>query len=156
MNSDFEAIVRENSGRILRIAKRYSGPGETEDLIQEILIELWKSKDSFRGESRIETWIYRIALNTAMGSVRKKTAARKHIENYAGLYREESVQVEKSEADILNEFMDALNEVDASVLMMTLDGLSAKEIKDVIGTSEPAIAMRISRIKQKYVEMFME
>ncbi|MDX1373716.1 MAG: sigma-70 family RNA polymerase sigma factor, partial [Nitrososphaeraceae archaeon] len=71
MTADFEELVRQNIGRIRRIAMRYADHGETEDLIQEILLALWRSYSSFQGDSRIETWIYRVALNTALSGLRK-------------------------------------------------------------------------------------
>lgn len=70
MATEFEHLVLRNAGRIRRIAARYAPTGEAEDLFQEITMALWRGYDNFRGESKIETWLYRVAFNTAMTSVR--------------------------------------------------------------------------------------
>lgn len=156
MTADFEHLVRSNSGRIRRIAMRYSDPGEAEDMVQEILLALWRSFADFRGDSRVETWVYKVALNTALSGVRRKVSSRKRDQRYRGLYLEQSGQTSFPESDILTEFLNSLNEIDASVMMMTLDGMTPQEIKDVIGVSINATTVRINRIKQKYIERFVD
>jgi RNA polymerase sigma-70 factor (ECF subfamily) len=61
-----------------------------------------------------------------------------------------------AERDILSDFLGSLNEVDASIMMMTLDGMTPAEIEEVIGTSANAITIRINRIKQKYIDVYIE
>jgi len=63
---EFEQLVREHNGRIRRIARRFAANGAVDDLVQDILTRLWRSHSSFRGDSKIESWIYRVALNAAM------------------------------------------------------------------------------------------
>lgn len=156
MSSDFEQLLQANSGRIRRIAMRYADAGETDDLIQDILLALWLSYESFRGDSKVETWVYRVALNTAMSGVRKSISRRKTRQTFSSFFNEEAVPVGMAEKDILSEFLDSLNEVDASVMMMTLDGMTPKDIEEVLGTSANAISVRINRIKQKYIDTFVE
>lgn len=156
MTVEFEDLVKQNSGRLQRIALRYANPGETEDLIQEILLAMWRSFPNFRGESRMETWVYRVALNTAFTGVRKSISVRNRDETYQGLYREASAPSSIAEKDILTEFLKSLNDMDASVMMMALDGMTPKDIEEVTGTSANAITVRINRIKQKYIDTFVE
>jgi RNA polymerase sigma-70 factor, ECF subfamily len=155
MSQSFEQLINQNMGRIRRIAQRYA-PGESEDLSQEILVALWRGYKKFRGDSKIETWVYRIAFNTAM------TRVRKSIRTKAGdavveslLSREQAAPTSLSESDILTDFLDSLNEIDASVLMMYLDGMTAEEMEEVLGVKVNAINVRISRIKQKYIEAYV-
>lgn len=156
MTADFEALVRQNSGRLRRIALRYADGGDHEDLLQDILLALWRSYPSFRGDARTETWVYRVALNTALSDVRRKISRRGVAQTFRGMFREASAPAGRAEKDILSEFLDSLNEVDASVMMMTLDGMTPKEIEEVIGTSANAISVRINRIKQKYMDTYVE
>lgn len=156
MSSSFEQVIHDNSGRIRRIAKRYAPVGESEDLCQEIMTDLWRGFDSFRGESKVETWVYRIAFNTAMTKVRKTIRKREGDERVqAILSREEVEHTSVSEADLLSDFLNSLNEIDASVLMMYLDGMSTDEMVEVLGAKTNAINVRISRIKQKYIEAYV-
>lgn len=74
--SEFEQLLSSNSGRIRAIAARYGANCEADDLYQEILEQLWRSFKSFRGDSKPETWIYRIGINTAMTRLRKSVKQR--------------------------------------------------------------------------------
>jgi len=68
---EFEELIEEHSGRIRAIAKRYADDGNVDDLYQEILEQLWRSFGSFQGNSKPETWIYRVGFNTSMTRLRK-------------------------------------------------------------------------------------
>src|SRR5690242_8914211 len=76
MPPDFEQLVREHGSRIRRIARRYAGGAAVDDLVQDILVRLWRSYPSFRGDSRVETWIYRVALNASMTHVKESMRER--------------------------------------------------------------------------------
>jgi RNA polymerase sigma-70 factor (ECF subfamily) len=157
MLQDFEELAREHGARIRRIARRYAAPGQVDDLVQEILVQLWRSYPSFRSEAKIETWIYRVALNTAMTHVKRSIRDR---EIQAAIdARSESVpatQETTSMGDILASFLAVLGDIDASILMMYLDGLSAEEMSGVLGISANAIGVRINRLKQKFSDTYVE
>src|SRR3954470_14088572 len=70
MPPDFEQLIRHHGARIRRIARRYATADVVEDLVQDILVRLWRSYPRFRGESKAETWIYRVALNASMTHVK--------------------------------------------------------------------------------------
>jgi RNA polymerase sigma-70 factor (ECF subfamily) len=70
MPSAFDELIRQHGSRIRRIALRYASSEAVDDLVQDILVRLWRSYPSFRSEARIETWIYRVALNAAMTYVK--------------------------------------------------------------------------------------
>lgn len=157
MLQDFEALARQHGARIRRIARRYAAPGQVDDLVQEILVRLWRSYPSFRSEAKIETWIYRVALNTAMTHVKRSIRDR---EIQAAIdARSESVpttEATTSMGDILASFLAALGDIDASILMMYLDGLTAEEMSGVLGISANAIGVRINRLKQKFSDTYVE
>ena len=157
MHNQFEQLVREHYGRIRQIARRYAPAGAVDDLVQDILVRLWRSLPSFRGEARVETWIYRVALNAAMTSVKASIRERDLRASLSEKVATERIAVpDSSEADVLNGFMAGLGEVDASILMMYLDGLSPAEIGSVLGISSNATSVRINRLKQKFSDTYVE
>jgi RNA polymerase sigma-70 factor, ECF subfamily len=157
MTVEFDQLIQQNIGRIRRIAQRYAAVGEVEDLCQEICMALWRSFATFRGESSIDTWLYRIALNTAMTSVRRLVRNREKHETLQRANSGEGAAPEgMSQVDILNEFIASLNEVDASVLLMYLDGLTGEQIGQVLGIKANAIGVRVNRIKEKFSATYVD
>jgi RNA polymerase sigma-70 factor (ECF subfamily) len=157
MHIEFEQLVREHGPRIRQIARRYATAGAVDDLVQEILLRLWRSLPSFRGEARVETWIYRVALNAAMTGVKEAIKGR---ELRAALITNSKIAptaaMGASPADVLSDFMGGLGDIDASVLMMYLDGLTADEMSIVLGISANAINVRVNRLKQKFSETYID
>ena len=154
---DFEHLVREHSGRIRQIARRFAANGSVDDLVQDILTRLWRSYASFRGDSKVESWIYRIALNAAMAHLSEAAKARTL---QAAMSAQPAATVETaggaSPADLLSDFLSRLGDVDASILMMYMDGLTADEIGGVLGITGNAINVRINRMKQKFNDTYVE
>jgi RNA polymerase sigma-70 factor, ECF subfamily len=154
---DFEDLVREHSGRIRQIARRFAAKGAVDDLVQDILTRLWRSYSGFRGDSKVETWIYRIALNAAMSHLSEAARARTL---HAAVSAQPVATVETpgsaSPAHILSDFLSRLGDVDASILMMYMDGLTADEISAVLGITGNAINVRINRMKQKFNDAYVE
>jgi RNA polymerase sigma-70 factor (ECF subfamily) len=154
---DFEELVRKHSGRIRRIARRFAANGAVDDLVQDILTRLWRSYAGFRGDSKVESWIYRVALNAAMTHVSEAAKARtlqaaisSQVADPGGMPGGASL------ADILSDFLGRLGDVDASILMMYMDGITPDEMSAVLGISGNAINVRINRIKQKFNDIYLE
>lgn len=156
MHSKFETLIAENRGRILAIARRYADEEHVDDLYQEILEQLWRSFKSFRQESKPETWVYRIGFNTAMTRLRKVVKHRKGQETLAAQPLAESTSADHCEAELLKDFLDSLGDVDASILMMYLDGLTGQEMADVLGMGLSAIQVRINRLKTAFTDQYVE
>ena len=149
----FLDILEKNIGIILKIARAYSKTfQDKEDLINDITIELWKSFRRFKGDSKISTWIYRVALNTSMNSRRKR-------EKNKLLFLEDLKQVESlswiiepqdsSHTEILYQCIDELNQLNKAIILLYLDGNSHDEISDITGISKTNVGTRISRIKEE-------
>jgi RNA polymerase sigma-70 factor (ECF subfamily) len=136
--------------RVIRIYARDSE--DRRDLFQEIVYQLWRSYRSFRGESNVSTWLYRVALNTAITALRKSTRKPeqeelKH-EVIASLQSHESP--DKSEqTQLLYLAIKSLGEVDRALVMLYLEDLSYKEIADVLGLTEDNVGVKLNRIKSK-------
>jgi RNA polymerase sigma-70 factor (ECF subfamily) len=149
----FLDILEKNIGIIIKIARAYSQTlSDKEDLINDITLELWKSFGRFRGDSKISTWIYRIALNTSMNYKRKREKDRllflddlKQIENLSWLIE----QPDSSHSEILYQCIDELNQLNKAIILLYLDGNSHDEISDITGISRTNVGTRISRIKEQ-------
>jgi RNA polymerase sigma-70 factor, ECF subfamily len=154
---DFEQLVHEHGSRIRRIARRFAADGAVDDLVQDILTRLWRSYADFRGDARVETWIYRVALNAAMTHQREvvKTRMLKTAIS-ARSAMTEGAPGGSSAASILADFLGRLGDVDASILMMYMDGLTADEMSGVLGINPNAINVRINRMKQKFNDVYVE
>jgi RNA polymerase sigma-70 factor (ECF subfamily) len=156
MPPDFEELIRRHGARIRRIALRYAASSAVDDLVQDILVRLWRSYPSFKAEAKVETWIYRVALNAAMTYIKSSINERR---GHAALVAQSpsltSVQAGSSMADVLESFLGMLGDIDAAILMMYLDGLTAEEMSAVLGISSNAINVRINRLKQKFTEAYL-
>ena len=145
----FKTIVDESRQRLGRIARYYAGD-EAEDLLQEILLQVWRSLPSFAAKSKSSTWCYRIALNTAVAWQRRKLREKRRPPPVAS-----DPNVLKSpndfanETQLLNRFLDSLSEIDRAVLLMYLEDLPNEEIAEAIGVSHGAIRTRLSRIRER-------
>jgi RNA polymerase sigma-70 factor (ECF subfamily) len=149
----FLDILEKNIGIIIKIARAYSKTShDKEDLINDITLELWKSFGRFKGDSKISTWIYRIALNTSMNYKRKKEKDRlfflddlKQIENLSWLIEQD----DSSQSEILYQCIDELNQLNKAIILLYLDGNSHDEISDITGISKTNVGTRIGRIKEQ-------
>jgi len=153
----FKQIVEENGNRISRICSYYSKNTEDrKDMYQEILVNIWKSLDKFRGESAISTWIYRIAVNTSLTfagkSYRNLNLNIEQLPQGVGILcnDDELEQKQKSELRLeeLETQLNLLSIIDKALITMVLEGLSMREIAEVIGLTEPNVKVKIHRIKE--------
>lgn len=153
----FEEILARHGPALWRIARSYAAhSGEAEDLHQEILLQLWRSLDSYRGESALGTWVYRVGLNTALTS--RRQSRRREAMEVANEAVEEVAQATAAgnPARILEEFLLSLEPIDRSVMLLYAEGLSHEEIGQVTGLSRGAAAVRLHRLKQRFVERYVE
>jgi RNA polymerase sigma-70 factor (ECF subfamily) len=156
MTTEFESLITKNSNTIRNIARSYTNMYDYEDLMQEILTQLWRSFANFRGDSKFETWLYRIAINTAVTYQRSEIKERKGNEKNTSLHSNNASSDGLSHDEILQTFIKKLNKVDSAVLMMYIDGLTANEMESVLGIKANAIKVRISRLKVKFQEQFVD
>ena len=150
--SRFIEIIRENEGLIYKVAKMYSNSLEDEqDLYQDIVYQLWKSFSTFRNESKITTWMYRIALNTAIQYLdkRKKKAHQVPMEE-SFLNKPDIVDDSKQDRhDILFAQIKKLNDIEKGIILLYLEGKSYEEIAVITGFTATNIGTRLGRIRQK-------
>ena len=151
----FVAIIKENEGVIYKITRVYTDTKEDQkDLYQEIVYQLWKSFESFKGNSKISTWIYRIALNTAITSLNKR---RKKIQQVNLDFEilnviEEKDTIIDAQLNLLYKTIKQLNVIEKGLILLLLEGKSYDEIATITGFSSSNVGTRISRIKKKLKE----
>ena len=147
----FVNLINEHQGLIHKVCIMYENDREVRnDLFQEIVLQLWKSFPTFRGEAKISTWMYRIALNTAISGFRKET--RKIVtEDLREVHFNISDNGDESEENLqkLQWAIRQLNEIDRAMIMMALEEVPYEEIAETIGISQNNVRVRMNRIREK-------
>lgn len=153
----FNEIVSENGDRIQRICRYYnSNPENQKDMYQEVLVNIWKSLDNFKGNSSVSTWVYRVAVNTSLTFTGKAFKEMKLIvdvdaENFNHVIDEDildSKQKQELQFEELQKELNLLSVIDKALISLMLEGLSMKEISDVIGITESNVKVKIHRVKE--------
>ena len=152
----FRKTVGEHKRKILSICRYYAPTVEDQkDMYQEILINIWRSLETFRGDSGIGTWIYRIAVNTSLsyaGKQYKRMKLNVDIENLniRNIVTDESDDhaLREEKFQILEVKLNQLNVIDKAIMGLLMEDLSTREISDIIGITEPNVRVKIHRIKE--------
>ena len=156
----FRKVINDNEQRIIGICRYYSlNDDDQKDMYQEVLINIWKSLDSFRGDSQLSTWIYRVAVNTAMGFANKEIRRQKifldqkdnSLQNFMDVDEGSAKEKEKL-YQILENQINQLSVIDKIIMTLVLESVNQKEIASVIGITEPNIRVKIHRIKNELKE----
>lgn len=146
---DFSQIVKENKSTIYTVCYMFSNDeDEVNDLFQETLINLWKGFDTFRGESSVTTWIYRVAMNTCISADRKKK--RRNEERLSiGINPYEDGDDDSRQVQQLHRLIGRLGLVDRALVLLWLENMSYEEIGNILGISAKNVSVKLVRIKEK-------
>lgn len=150
---EFLRLLQDSNAILHKICQLYaSHPTDREDLYQEIVVQLWKAWPGFRGEAKFSTWLYRIALNTAITGIRKKGRAVK-LDFPADIPREVADDTETREnEERLQELYLAiarLSEIDRAIVMLYLDDRSYEEMEEIMGMNQNNLRVKMNRIREK-------
>jgi len=150
----FETWLEKHKGLLFKIVRAYAFTAmDRDDLFQEVVIQVWRSVPAFRHESAVTTWLYRIALNTA---IRWSGRERKHWDNRENLEAADQVLQEATHPDERLKWLYAeiakLDEIDRSIALLLLEGFSYQEIADITGLTKTNVGVRINRIKSRLTE----
>lgn len=144
---DFIRIVDDHQGIIKSLCKAYySNDDDRKDVFQDIVLQLWKSFDTFRGESSISTWIYSVSLNTILAKVRneKKKVITESI-SFAEL--KFSNAMADDDAELLNIVLQYLTGLDKGIVILYLEGYKNREIAEMLRLTPTNISTRLNRVK---------
>ena len=152
MSNDFyTSSILPYAPIIIKICRAYTDSQEDyEDYYQEVCLQIWKSRDNFKGNSKWSTWIYRISLNVCLTLLKKKDKSQQ-------LASEDKIAAEPEEPHyfsdksllLLYEAIKKLSEIERAVILLYLEEKSYQEISEIIGTSSNNIGVRITRIKKR-------
>ena len=167
-NDDHESLFRtwlsNHGGAVLKVARAYTiTTEECQDLVQEILLQIWSSLSRFQGASSPATWCYRVALNTALDwrrqehrrrSSERPTVEVEHLPVASGDCGEQLIQREAVER--LYVAIRQLPRTDAALVLLYLDGLSYREMAEILGISEGHVGVKLTRARTALGELMRE
>lgn len=155
----FTSVIESHKKVIYKIAYAYCRNDEDrKDLVQEIIIQLWRSFDRYDNRYKYSTWIYRIALNTAISFYRKenrrKVIAHPLSESIISFDENKDHKETDTNIHLLQKFISELKELDRALMILYLEEKSHKEMAQILGLTETNIATKIGRIKEKLRQRF--
>jgi len=157
---EFVRLIDQHRPLLYKLCNLYcpSRP-DREDLLQDIVIQLWKSYPNFRGESKFSTWLYRIALNTAISGLRKQkkrtgafTPENQHWQQQDIDYRQEK----EAQFKQLYSAIDLLTAIERALVMLYLEDKSYQEMEEILGINENSLRVKMNRIKEKLRKLTKE
>src|SRR5262245_49080543 len=165
MEAEREASFLTDLNRNIRIVHRvcrtyfYRDPVQREDVFQDIMYQLWKSYPQFKGESKLSTWIYKVALNTAITHVRRDTRRPQSVELPESIPHCCNINDDVSRNEEIHLLYDAINtlsDVDKAIILLHLEDQTYDEIASITGLSKTNVSVRLVRIKRALKDRIQE
>jgi RNA polymerase sigma factor (sigma-70 family) len=151
----FNSLYNSHFTKVFRLSKGYFGGNEiaADDATQEVFIKVWENLDSFRNESAISTWLYRITVNTCLLHLRKSSTKKEIATDSFPIIISESDHDEKEEQlQKMYQCIQKLEETGKIIILMILEGVTYNEISEVVGLTEDNLRVRIHRIKKNLTQ----
>ena len=150
LESEFLALIAANERLIRRVCVLYmDASDEREDLFQEVVCQAWRSYAGFRADAKFTTWLYRVALNTAISYHRKKVRRRK-VESHGRLLHEPPTEDPYAEeVALMYAAIGRLSKIDKALVLLYLDDRSYEEMADVMGMTVGNVGVRLNRIRKR-------
>jgi RNA polymerase sigma-70 factor (ECF subfamily) len=153
---EFLNRIEKHKGILYKVSKMYmDSHDDQQDLFQEIVCQLWKSYDSFRNESQFSTWMYRVAINTAIVFLKKEKRKVDKYEIASDNIKEEDddSHIKESQLEHFYRAVNKLDKIEKALVFYHLEGYSHKEIGDNMGISEGNARVKLNRTKNKLKEI---
>ena len=149
----FESRINEHKQLLYKVCRIYAyNDADRQDLFQEIVIQLWKAFQNFKGDSKFSTWLYRVAINTAITGLRKQ-------KNFISTYEpatlpeyvsdDTSSQAAEEQLQQLYSAIEKLNEVEKAIVLLYMEDHSYEEMENVLGINQGNLRVKMNRIKEK-------
>ncbi|TNE62189.1 MAG: sigma-70 family RNA polymerase sigma factor [Bacteroidetes bacterium] len=147
---EFIARIRQHEGILHKVCAVYAhSKADREDLQQEIILQLWKSYPAFEGRSAFSTWMYRVALNTAITFTRKAAFFQEYTESLAAAADVGTTMESSEDLQLLYRAIAKLNKVERALILLWLEEKPYQGIADTLGLTEKNVSVRLVRIKAK-------
>ena len=154
LENDFARIVREHKGTIYTVCYMFSkDEDEVADLFQDILINLWKGFEGFRGDSSVRTWVYRVSLNTCISADRKKKRRGETVPLSMDINLFEDSGEDVKQIRMLQSRISRLGPFDRAIVLLWLENRSYGEIGAIVGNTAKNVSVRLFRIKEQLRNM---
>jgi RNA polymerase sigma factor (sigma-70 family) len=156
----FERWMRDHVAILYRVAHAFALGADRHDLMQELMLAVWKAVPQFRGESKPSTFLYRVSHHAALTWKRSQRRHSRKVEELARVALTEAAAGPRAaERDALERVYAAIHELpemDRSLILLSLDGLSYREMAQIHGLSESNVGVRLSRIKARLAQSLQE
>jgi RNA polymerase sigma-70 factor, ECF subfamily len=150
---EFEKHIRENELLVLKVCRVYAfTEADRKDLFQEIIIQLWKAYPRFKGDSKFSTWLYRVAINTAITGLRKQKTFITSVEPSEFPVNISDTDTSQQDEDRLAQLyvaIEQLNEIEKAIIMLYMEDKSYEEMEEILGISQGNLRVKMNRIKEK-------
>lgn len=156
---EFLSRIEIHKGILYKVSKMYmDNRDDQDDLFQEIVCQLWKAYDTFKGDSQFSTWMYRVAINTAIVFLRKEKRKIDKYEIASDNIREEESDsaVKESQIEHFYRAVQKLDKIDKAIIFYQLEGFSHKEIGENLGISEGNARVKLNRTKEKLKDIIKQ
>ena len=154
LENDFARVIREHKGTIYTVCYMFSkDEDEVADLFQDILINLWKGFEGFRGDSSVRTWVYRVSLNTCISADRKKKRRGETVPLSMDINLFEDSGEDVKQIRMLQSRISRLGTFDRAIVLLWLENLSYDEIGAIVGITAKNVSVRLFRIKEQLRNM---
>ena len=151
---EFAQIVLENKRRIYTVCYMFSKDAdEVNDLFQEILVNLWKGPQSYEGDKFIDTWVWRVSLNTCINYSKKQKRALEKVPLDVNINLFEDMDDDSMQIRQLYDRINKLGYIDRSIILMWLENLSYDEIGSILGITANNVSVKLVRIREKLKSM---
>ena len=151
----FTALYNQHAVGIKKLCLGYTADATlAQDLLQETFISVWNNMQKFRADAQWSTWIYRIAVNTCLGHLRKKKETIIDIENSALAMIADDVNTKEQDVQLLYKCINRLQQTDRLIISMVLEDKPYEEIAAITGITENNLRVKIYRIKKQLTEIY--
>lgn len=153
---DFLSKITQHKGILHKVSRMYfEDASDREDLVQEIILQLWKSLKSFNGRSQFSSWMYRVALNTAIVFFKKE---KRKPDNYSmpahvQLAQEDYSDEKEQQLAIFYKAVQQLNKIEKALIFQYIEGFSGEEMAKNLGMSPVNVRVKLNRTKKKLQEI---
>lgn len=150
---NFIRIINSNQGIVKSLCKAYyTSHDDQKDAFQDIILQLWKSFDTFRGDSEISTWIYRVSLNTLLAKARKDR--NKIMTESLALDLIKPIAMVDGDRELLALIIQSLKDIDKAIFILYLEGYKNKEISKMLSITPTNVSTRLNRVKSELKTKF--